>query len=236
MSWLWIAMIGGVIIFSFMGGGTAPSEITKKMFIDTLLRSGNVEKVIVVGGEVPTAEVYLKPQSVEAYKQQKRWESIPAEGAQFYFGVASAADFDKEVQDSLASAKYPIKVPVTFKSSENSWMDLLLSALPILLIIVVWIIFMKRMNGGAGGGSGGVFSVGKAKARLFDKDNDTKVTFKDVAGLEEAKVEVMEVVDFLKNPKKYSNLGGKIPKGALLVGPPGTGKTLLAKADRKSVV
>lgn len=230
MSWLWIALIGGIIIFSYVGGGTAPSEITKRSFVDTMLRSGNVEKVIVVGNEVPTAEIYLKPQSVELYKQQKRWEYIPAKGPQFYFGVASAAQFEKEVQDSLANSKSTINVPITFTSGENSWMDILYSIIPIAVIVLIWVLMMKRMSGGAGGGAGGVFSVGKAKARLFDKDNDTKVTFKDVAGLEEAKVEVMEVVDFLKNPKKYSNLGGKIPKGALLVGPPGTGKTLLAKA------
>lgn len=230
MNWLWIALIGGIIIFSYVGGGTAPSEITKRSFVDTMLRSGNVEKVIVVGNEVPTAEIYLKPQSVELYKQQKRWEYIPEKGPQFYFGVASAAEFEKEVHDSLANSKSTINVPITFTSGENSWMDILYSIIPIAVIVLIWVLMMRRMNGGAGGGAGGVFSVGKAKARLFDKDNDTKVTFKDVAGLEEAKVEVMEVVDFLKNPKKYSNLGGKIPKGALLVGPPGTGKTLLAKA------
>ena len=101
-----------------------------------------------------------------------------------------------------------------------------------LLLIALWFFMFRRMQKGMGGGQGGggIFSVGKSQAKLFDKDNNTKVTFKDVAGLEEAKVEVMEIVDFLKNPKKYTNLGGKIPKGALLVGPPGTGKTLLAKA------
>lgn len=232
MSWIWIALIGGIIIYSYIGGGTSPAEITKRTFIDTILRSNNVEKILVVGKDVPTAEIFLKPGAIETYKKQTRWEYIPESGPQFYFGVASASEFEKEVRDSLKSSRYEVKVPISFHSGDNSWTDILIGILPFALIAVVWILLFKRMGGGggAGGGGGGVFSVGKAKARLFDKENDTKVTFKDVAGLEEAKVEVMEVVDFLKNPKKYSNLGGKIPKGALLVGPPGTGKTLLAKA------
>jgi cell division protease FtsH len=103
--------------------------------------------------------------------------------------------------------------------------------LPILLLVAVWLFIFRRMSSGAGGGAAGnIFNVGKSKARIFDKDSSVKIDFKDVAGLEEAKVEIREIVDFLKNPSKYTELGGKIPKGALLVGPPGTGKTLLAKA------
>ncbi|MFI3295867.1 MAG: ATP-dependent metallopeptidase FtsH/Yme1/Tma family protein, partial [Rikenellaceae bacterium] len=190
LSWFWIIAIGGIVFFGMLGGSNSPSEISKRTFVDSMLRTGNISKVVVEGGETPVARVYVKPHKLDQYRQDQRWAYIPDNGYQFYFGVANSADFEREFNDTLATSKFPRTVSLTFEEKQSSWGDMLLNALPLILIIVFSIFMIRRMSGGGSGsgGGGGVFSVGKAKARLFDKENDTKVTFKDVAGLEEAKV------------------------------------------------
>lgn len=234
MAWVWLIFIGGVLIWSYFGSeASTPKEVDYTIFQEKLLPSGDLQKVVVVNKE--SAEIYLRDDQVAKYKAIEEYKLIPEKGPQMFFTIGDLQLFEEQFNkietDSLGARKMPI-VPISFEKRDGGFMDIFWGALPIILMVVFLVIMMRRMGGGGGGGGGGnsMFNVGKSKAKLFDKDNDHKVTFKDVAGLEEAKIEVMEVVDFLKNPAKYKDLGGKIPKGALLVGPPGTGKTLLAKA------
>lgn len=158
-------------------------------------------------------------------------KQLPATGTHLYFTIGSVDAFREDLKAAEAQNPDAQPIPVEYENEHRDWMDILGSILPWLLIIGFWFFIMRSMSRGIGGGGGnGIMNVGKARAQVFDKENKKPVTFKDVAGLEEAKVEIMEIVDFLKNAEKYRDLGAKIPKGALLVGPPGTGKTLLAKA------
>ncbi|HKX87067.1 MAG TPA: ATP-dependent zinc metalloprotease FtsH, partial [Flavobacterium sp.] len=229
----WIYGIIGVIFVAMWISGQSrwvePSKTTISSF-NEFLDSGQVDKVIVYNKK--TAEVFLKPEALK----QKVHEKIPKTdllnnpnvGPHYVFEVS---DQDSEFLKALKDAKSNKKLNVYDFKTSSDFTDLLFNLLPIIILVGFWIFMMRRMSGGsAGGGGGQIFSIGKSRAKLFDEKNDVKTTFKDVAGLEGAKEEIQEIVEFLKNPKKYTDLGGKIPKGALLVGPPGTGKTLLAKA------
>lgn len=225
--WGWAVIAAIIIGYSFFGSAQSPQK-TDWNTVEKMIEQGEVEKIEIINKE--TAEVYLTDAAIKKYRQEQQYGNLPRSGVQFTFNIGSVdtfrQDFDKA--QSLSDRQ----IPLSYENRRNVWSDLLISLLPWVLIIGVWIFVMRSMSAGGGGAgaSNGVFNVGKAKAQMFDKDNSTRITFKDVAGLEEAKVEIMEIVDFLRNPQKYKELGGKIPKGALLVGPPGTGKTLLAKA------
>ena len=230
-NYYWIYAIIGVVIiglqlFNFDG---ASSKITEKEF-EQMVENNHVEYVVVVKNK-NIARVTLTQDAIqlEEYKKKIKTPLISTgknRGPHFSFEFLSQDGFYEELK-RYANSDYHLQYTVT---TEEDWFGGLIGLLlPIILIVVVWMFLMRRMSGGAGG-AGQIFSIGKSKAQLFDKENATKVTFDDVAGLEGAKEEVQEIVDFLKKPQKYTSIGAKIPRGALLVGPPGTGKTLLARA------
>ncbi|WP_109696318.1 ATP-dependent zinc metalloprotease FtsH [Chitinophaga deserti] len=211
-----------------------PKELTGfKEFQQRLLRTGDVDKLVVVNKAL--VEVYIKkerlnqPDYAEVAKGRLGAQNP---GPHFQFTIGSVESFQKELDRAQEGMPLADQMNVSYVPRQNWFEPLMQILLPILLLIGMWVLLMRKMGGpsGGSGGPGGIFNIGKSKATLFDKGTRVNITFNDVAGLDEAKVEVMEIVDFLKNPKKYTALGGKIPKGALLVGPPGTGKTLLAKA------
>lgn len=205
--------------------------VTKEVdegFIRKALNGGDVDKIVLVNKE--TAEIFIKKDSLskEPYKELK--EKKPGTGAHYFYTITSPESFEKIVdaeQENIADAD---RVYIRNEVRRNWGGEILGWIIPIAVLVIVWLLIMRMMSRGTGGPGGQIFNIGKSKAQLFDKTTSVSINFNDVAGLDEAKVEVKEVVDFLKNPAKYTELGGKIPKGVLLVGPPGTGKTLLAKA------
>ena len=202
--------------------------------VSELVEKGYVERINVLDKEKAT--VFLTEEAQKALADDDRFKNLPTTGAHIRFNTGGdvqyfAEQIEKAEAEAAAQGVVAKPVIVKYDRTERGWVDYFVEFLPWLLIIVVWIFFMRSMMRGAGGGGGGnIMNVGKARAQVFDKEKKKRVTFKDVAGLEEAKIEIMEIVDFLKKSDKYKALGAKIPKGALLVGPPGTGKTLLAKA------
>ncbi len=232
--------IFGILIVSFLainlfyGGKATPKLQTREL--KQMIADREIERIVIVNKEF--AEIYLKKEVVESGKHT---DILKPNNGRMGFGVpkphythniGDLATFEAFLSDEQKNAGYGDKEMIYPETDtrHNYIGEILGWTLPFILLIFLWLFMMRRMSGGAGGGAGGIFSVGKSKAQIFDKESNVKINFNDVAGLEEAKTEVMEIVDFLKNPKKYTALGGKIPKGALLIGPPGTGKTLLAKA------
>ncbi len=232
--------IVGIILLVLLGvqflSNTGNVTETDSNSFFEMLKDGEVEKIVIVNKE--KVEIYIKPEKLtdakysdikEKSKNTVFGQSVP----QYYFSIVFPDVFGQELNAIINSLPAENKPGFTTVTRKNVLGDMLVWVFPFLLILGIWIFMLRRMGGGAGGGGGGasnIFSVGKSKAQIFDKETSVTINFTDVAGLEEAKVEIREIVEFLKNPKKYTELGGKIPKGALLVGPPGTGKTLLAKA------
>ncbi len=244
--WIYGIVFLGIIAYNlYRNVNVAGIETDQQKFFE-MVAQGDVDKAEVIRNK-NIVRVYVKPESLQSKKDQySAWLNTPQDPnaydkvihipqPQLAFSIIDGTSFDNAMR--AFKEKYPdnpqIKnLPITATDEGEGIAALISSILPFLIIGIIFVLMLRKMSGGPGGGGGpgGIFNIGKSKATLFDKASKVNINFNDVAGLDEAKVEVMEIVDFLKNPKKYTNLGGKIPKGALLIGPPGTGKTLLAKA------
>jgi len=229
--WIYGIIAVAFIALQVFSANTPKDSLIQKGQLIDMLRKSDVEKIKLINKD-EYAEIYIKSEKVDDYPNLKKDESPFNISAPHFVYNGDLEKFGEIVQDIQEQSGVPLEDRVYIERENRvdytgqiiSWL------LPLGLIILFWVFIMRRMGGGAGGGGGQIFNIGKSKAQLFDGKLNVNVTFNDVAGMEEAKIEIMEIVDFLKSPKKYTDLGGKIPKGALLVGPPGTGKTLIAKA------
>lgn len=232
-NYYWIyAIIGllllGLNLFNF---NSSSQKTTWKNFAE-MIQSGEVARVIVITNEM-IAEIYIKEEALASNEKYQKIKGksitgLPNRGPHFYIQIGSVEQFAKDLKDLQTDLPPEKRIKEEYEVRRNWGTEIFTWLLPVIIMIGLWLFILRRMTGGGAGGQ--IFNIGKSRAVLFDKEKKINITFKDVAGLEEAKIEIQEIVDFLKNPKKYTELGAKIPKGALLVGPPGTGKTLLAKA------
>jgi AFG3 family protein len=233
-NWIFAILAVSMLLFNFLFTGSKVQKATTSMVKD-MIANHDIEKLVVVNKDY--MEIFLTKAGVES----GRYKNLPKPGAglglqvpkpHFTYNIGDITNFESFLMDTQKNAGYEENgiIYPEYTTRKNYLGEILGWLILPAILVIFWIFMMRRMSGGGAGGAGGIFSVGKSKAQIFDKDTNVKLNFNDVAGLEEAKTEVMEIVDFLKNPKKYTQLGGKIPKGALLIGPPGTGKTLLAKA------
>ncbi len=223
--WIYGIIILGILAVNFYVNVNSQVEVIDYYTFEEKAKADEVDKIEIINKEF--VQVYIKKDVIDAKYPKLKESQMYGYNPHFNFRIGDLGTFEKNLQtlkDEGHTVKYTMKQETNYFGQIISWI------LPFALLIALWFFIMKRVSGGAGGAGGQIFNIGKSKATLFDQNAKVNVTFEDVAGLNEAKVEVMEVVDFLKNPKKYTALGGKIPKGVLLVGPPGTGKTLLAKA------
>lgn len=223
--WIYGLIILGILAVNVFVSINSQVETIDVNAFEDMVKKGEVDKIEIINEKL--VNIFVRKEIIDAKYPKLKESQMYGINPHFKFTIGDIGNFENKL-DALKVSGHPVKYAM--KTETNYIGQVITWILPFVLLIAIWLFIMKRVSGGAGGPGGQIFNIGKSKATLFDQNAKVNVTFADVAGLNEAKVEVMEVVDFLKNPKKYTSLGGKIPKGVLLVGPPGTGKTLLAKA------